>query len=99
MGSHGVVRKHEQCRMVFDLFDVGSDCFPILGSDAKAFTSRYDSWQYLGDLPVLPKTLSVLEKTVDMRIPLTFTLEDTALIASILSEEITMMTKGNKATA
>jgi len=67
--------------------------------EPKAFTSRYDSWRYLGDLPVLPKTLSVLEKTVDMRIPLTFTLEDTALIASILSEEITMMTKGNKATA
>jgi hypothetical protein len=67
--------------------------------EPKAFTSRYDSWRYLGNLPVLPKTLSVLEKTVDMRIPLTFTLEDTALIASILSEEITMMTKGNKATA
>ena len=67
--------------------------------EPKAFTSRYDSWRYLGNLPVLPKTLSVLEKTVDMRIPLTFTLDDTALIASILSEEITMMTKGNKATA
>ena len=67
--------------------------------EPKAFTSRYDSWRYLDHLPVLPKTLSVLEKTVDMRIPLTFTLEDTALIASILSEEIAMMTKGNKATA
>ena len=67
--------------------------------EPKAFTSRYDSWRYIDNLPVLSKTLSVLEKTVDMRIPLTFNLDDTALIASILSEEMAMMTTGNKATA
>lgn len=66
--------------------------------EPKAFTSRYDSWRYLGDVQVLPKTLSVLEKTIDMRIPLTFNLDDTALIASILCEEMEMMNKGHKAT-
>ncbi|MGB1963771.1 MAG: DegT/DnrJ/EryC1/StrS family aminotransferase [Candidatus Puniceispirillales bacterium] len=57
--------------------------------EPKAFTSRYDSWQYVKEMPHLPKTLSVLEKTVDMRIPLTFNLDDTALIGDILEDEIT----------
>jgi len=54
----------------------------------KAFTSRYDSWKYIDDLPVLPTTLRVLEKTVDMRVPLTFTAEDCNLIADIIEDEI-----------
>ena len=54
----------------------------------KAFTSRYDSWHYIDDLPVLPTTLQVLEKTVDMRVPLTFTLMDCDLIADIIEEEM-----------
>lgn len=58
-------------------------------NEPKAFTSRYDSWRYIKDMPHLPKTLAVLEKTVDMRIPLTFNLDDTALIADILDEEMT----------
>ncbi len=66
--------------------------------EPKAFTSRYDSWRYIDDLPILPKTLSVLEKTVDMRIPLTFNLDDTALIASILAEEVSSITTKTKAT-
>ena len=55
----------------------------------KAFTSRYDSWKYIEDLPVLPTTLRVLEKTVDMRVPLTFTTQDCDLIADIIEDEIT----------
>ena len=35
--------------------------------EPKAFTSRYDSWKYIDDLPHLPGTLAVLEKTLDMR--------------------------------
>jgi hypothetical protein len=56
--------------------------------EPRAFTSRYDSWQYIADMPHLPKTLAVLEKTVDMRIPLTFDLADTALIADIIADEM-----------
>ncbi|MEL6965298.1 MAG: aminotransferase class I/II-fold pyridoxal phosphate-dependent enzyme [Pseudomonadota bacterium] len=52
----------------------------------KAFTSRYDSWRYLGDLPALPMTLSVLEKTVDLRIPLTFTEDDCRFIIEIIAD-------------
>lgn len=59
------------------------------GADApKAFTSRYDSWRYLGDLPKLPKTLEVLSRTCDMRVPLTFDVSDCRDVAAIVREEI-----------
>ena len=56
--------------------------------EPKAFTSRYDSWKYIDDMPYLPGTLAVLEKTLDMRVPLTFTVEDCDLIADIIAEEV-----------
>jgi dTDP-4-amino-4,6-dideoxygalactose transaminase len=56
--------------------------------EPKAFTSRYDSWRYIDDIPVLPTTLRVLEKTLDMRVPLTFTIDDCDMIASIIEDEI-----------
>ena len=55
--------------------------------EPRAFTSRYDSWRYLGDLPVLPKTLDALSKTLDMRVPLTFELDDCREITAIIREE------------
>ena len=48
------------------------------------FTSKYDSWHYLGDLPSLPKTDAVLATTYDLRVPLTFAVADCALIAEII---------------
>ena len=56
--------------------------------EPKAYTSRYDSWTYIENLPVLPRTLNVLKNTIDMRIPLTFNKDDCDLIAKIISEEI-----------
>jgi len=53
-----------------------------------AFTSRYDSWQYLGDLPDLPQTKDVLARTCDMRVPLTFDMNDCVLLSEIICEEI-----------
>ena len=52
------------------------------------FTSRYDSWQYLGDTPELPNTLKVLNRTFDMRLPLTFDESDMHTITSIIVEEV-----------
>jgi dTDP-4-amino-4,6-dideoxygalactose transaminase len=52
----------------------------------KAFTSRYDSWKYLGEQPDLPNTKSVLAMTCDLRVPLTFSVSDCAEIAGIISE-------------
>lgn len=52
-----------------------------------AFTSRYDSWAYLRDIPHLPATYAALDKTIDMRIPLTFDSDDCDIIASIIADE------------
>ena len=53
-----------------------------------AFTSRYDSWRYIKELPELPGTKAALEKTVDMRIPLTFDTDDCKIIAEIIADEV-----------
>lgn len=57
-------------------------------AEPKGFTSRYDSWRYLGEQPELPQTLAVLDKTCDMRVPLTFDLDDCRLIVEIVGEEV-----------
>ena len=56
--------------------------------EPKAFTSRYDSWAYLGEPQELPQTLQVLSQTCDIRVPLTVDLEDCALVAQIIAEEV-----------
>jgi len=61
--------------------------------EPKAFTSRYDSWQYIEDMPELPKTKEVLSRTCDMRVPLTFDLDDCSLIAKIICEEVDKLSK------
>ena len=52
-----------------------------------AYTSRYDSWEYLENTPVLKNTLEILKTTLDMRIPLTFDNNDCRVIAEIIIEE------------
>lgn len=52
------------------------------------FTSRYDSWRY-AEARALPRTDAVLAGLIDLRLPLTFSEDDIALIAEILREEIT----------
>lgn len=52
-----------------------------------AFTSRFDSWRYLENDQELPVTRKVLSTTCDIRVPLTFTLEDCNIIAQIIAEE------------
>lgn len=66
------------------------------GADEPAgFTSRYDSWRYLGDLPELARTKKVLSATCDLRIPLTFDKDDCALIAEIVAEEAARFTQAS----
>ena len=52
-------------------------------SEPVAYTSRYDSWRYLEHQP-LPVTDGVLVSLLDMRIPLTFSVEDCRLIGEII---------------
>ncbi len=57
-------------------------------SDPQGFTSRYDSWRYLGTAPTLPNTLKILDRTFDMRLPLTFDESDMETITGIIVEEV-----------
>ena len=58
------------------------------GAEPVGFTSRYDSWRYAKS-PVLPASDAVLSSIIDMRVPLTFSLDDCALIARIIRAEVT----------
>ena len=55
-------------------------------ADPVAFTSRYSHWRYAAPV-VLPQTDEVLAGLVDMRLPLTFSVEDVAQIARIIRAE------------
>ena len=57
------------------------------GAEPVGFTSRYDSWHYAKS-PALPASDAVLASIIDMRVPLTFSLEDCAMIARIIRGEV-----------
>lgn len=57
------------------------------GAEPSGFTSRYDSWRYAPSTP-MPASDRILKAIIDMRLPLTFSLEDCALIARIIRAEI-----------
>lgn len=58
-----------------------------------AFTSRYDHWRYANPAP-LPKTDRILAGLIDLRLPLTFSLDDCAQIARIIRAEIAAVWQG-----
>ncbi|WP_226553135.1 DegT/DnrJ/EryC1/StrS family aminotransferase [Celeribacter naphthalenivorans] len=55
-----------------------------------AFTSRYESWRY-AEPQSLPDSDRVLRAIMDMRLPLTFSLEDCAMLARIIRDEVTRL--------
>jgi dTDP-4-amino-4,6-dideoxygalactose transaminase len=57
------------------------------GAEPVGFTSRYDSWRYAPSAP-MPASDRILRGIVDMRLPLTFSLEDCAQIARIIRAEV-----------
>ena len=59
------------------------------GAEPQGFTSRYDSWRYIDDIQPLPQTLEILATTFDLRIPLTFSVEDMDIISGIIDDEVT----------
>ena len=63
------------------------------GAEPKGFTSRYDSWQYAPSAP-MPASDRVLAGVVDMRLPLTFSLDDCALLARIIKAEVSAVYQG-----
>jgi dTDP-4-amino-4,6-dideoxygalactose transaminase len=57
------------------------------GAEPHGFTSRYDSWRYIQDQQTLPQTLAILATTFDLRIPLTFSVDDMGTIGDIIVDE------------
>ena len=56
-------------------------------TEPAAFTSRYDSWHYANPVK-MPASDRILHGIVDMRVPLTFSIEDCELIARIIRSEV-----------
>lgn len=54
--------------------------------DPHGYTSAHQSWRYAGE-HALPRTDQVLSRLFDMRIPLTFSVEDCRQIAAIIGEK------------
>ncbi|MFD0857721.1 DegT/DnrJ/EryC1/StrS family aminotransferase [Roseovarius aquimarinus] len=63
------------------------------GAEPEGFTSRYDSWHYAPSAP-LPKSDRILASILDMRLPLTFSEADCALIARIIRAEVGAVWQG-----
>jgi dTDP-4-amino-4,6-dideoxygalactose transaminase len=62
-------------------------------AEPHGFTSRYAHWSYAAPEP-LPRSDAILAGLIDMRLPLTFSLDDCALIARILREEVSRASPG-----
>lgn len=63
------------------------------GAEPVGFTSRYDSWRY-AKVARMPVSDRILAGIVDMRLPLTFSLDDCALIARIIRAEVAAVYQG-----
>ncbi|MFG6530681.1 MULTISPECIES: DegT/DnrJ/EryC1/StrS family aminotransferase [unclassified Sulfitobacter] len=62
-------------------------------AEPMGFTSRYDTWRY-ARAERMPASDAVLAGLIDMRVPLTFSLEDCALIARIIRAEVSAVFQG-----
>ena len=65
-------------------------------ADPQGFTSRYMHWRYAAP-EALAQTDRILSGLVDMRLPLTFTPADAALIAHIIADEVPRAVAANPA--
>lgn len=73
-------------RFLADCLQRGVELKWFGSASPSGFTSRYDSWRYLGEAPELSQTLKILATTFDMRIPLTFDVDDMTLIGEIITD-------------
>ena len=53
--------------------------------EPQGYTSSYQTWRYVDRLPDLRQTDGVLDSMCDMRIPLTFTMEDCDALVRIIA--------------
>ncbi|MGL4279720.1 MAG: DegT/DnrJ/EryC1/StrS family aminotransferase [Albidovulum sp.] len=62
-------------------------------AEPQGFTSSHASWRY-APAQSLPRTDRILAGLIDMRLPLTFSIDDAALIARILRQEVSAVFQG-----
>ena len=53
-----------------------------------AFTSSWESWQYVKETQSLPHTRKILDFMCDFRVPLTFSLDDCKAIAAVIRQVV-----------
>ncbi|MCA0274276.1 MAG: aminotransferase class I/II-fold pyridoxal phosphate-dependent enzyme [Proteobacteria bacterium] len=63
-------------------------------AEPQGFTSRHSSWRY-APAQDMPRTDRVLAGLIDMRLPLTFSIDDAAVIARILRQEVSAVFQGD----
>ena len=56
-------------------------------NEPKGFTSKYDSWRYI-PTQQMAKSDKIIDSILDMRLPLTFSIEDCKLVATIICQEV-----------
>lgn len=61
------------------------------GAEPSGFTSRYDSWRYVEHTAAMPASDRILAGILDMRVPLTFSLEDYSIIVRIIRNEVNIV--------
>jgi len=61
--------------------------------EPQGYTSNYRTWRYVERLPDLRQTDSVLDVMCDMRIPLTFTMEDCNVLVRIIANVMHSVTR------
>ena len=61
---------------------------------AVGFTSSHHNWEYMAETAALPQTDAVMSGLFDMRIPLSLTTDDVALIAQIMRESMVEVVDG-----
>jgi dTDP-4-amino-4,6-dideoxygalactose transaminase len=54
--------------------------------EPRGFTSSFEHWEYIQDIPELPATRKILDFMCDFRIPLTFSIEDCRTIAEVIRQ-------------
>ena len=64
-----------------------------------AFTSSWESWQYIKERQELPHTRKTLDFMCDFRIPLTFSMEDCALVAAVIEQVLETLFSHRKQSA
>ena len=54
--------------------------------EPNAFTSSWESWQYVKEIQPLPNTRKVLDFMCDFRVPLTFSMDDCKTVAAVIRQ-------------